>query len=228
MRFIGLVAGVTALVSISGVAAADGYRGVKDYDRPFSWTGLYVGGHAGVATGNTQGDPGLGGPLSADYSVNGALYGGQVGFNWQTGLVVLGVEGSLSSAAVQGNTACVIFLECRREVDWVATLTGRIGYAMGRTLLYGMGGVAWADVNTNVGIVGVSLLSGSETHTGWVAGFGFEHALSKHVSVRMEYAHIDLGSFDHGLAPAGGPVVITDSVNLKMDTLRLGVNVKLY
>src|SRR6185295_6813593 len=92
MRFIGLVAGVTALVSISGVAAADGYRGVKDYDRPFSWTGLYVGGHAGVATGNTQGDPGLGGPLSTDYSVNGALYGGQVGFNWQTGLVVLGVE----------------------------------------------------------------------------------------------------------------------------------------
>jgi outer membrane immunogenic protein len=217
------------LMLAAPAAYADGMaRRAAPMEQPFSWTGLYVGGHAGLVTGDTQGDVGLGGPLNTDYTVNGALYGGQVGYNWQHGLMVYGVEGSFSGSTVQGNTACVAILECKRDLDWLATVTGRVGYAMGRTLLYGMGGVAWSDVHTHVSIVNVPLLSGSATHTGWIAGFGFEYALSNHVSTRIEYAHIDLGSADHGLAPAGGPVVITDSVNLKMDTIRLGVNVKLY
>jgi outer membrane immunogenic protein len=127
-----------------------------------------------------------------------------------------------------GSTACVAVLTCKRDVNWLATLTGRAGYAMGRTLVYGMAGVAWADVETHVSVVGIPLLSGSDTRTGWTAGFGFEHALSSHISTRIEYAHIDLGSANQGLAPAGGPVLVTDSVNLKMDTIRLGVNIKLY
>lgn len=74
-----------------------------------------------------------------------------------------------------------------------------------------MGGVAWADVSTNVKIVNVPILSGNETHTGWIAGFGFEHAFTNRISTRIEYAHIDLGSQDTGLALAGGgPVVVTD------------------
>ena len=172
------------------------------------------------------------GLLSTDFSVNGALYGGQIGYNWQSGLYVFGIEGSLSASSIQGTTACVAILECKRDVDWLATLTGRVGYAMGPTLVYGMAGVAWADVSTNVGVVGLPLLSGSDTHTGWVAGFGFEYALSSHISTRVEYAHIDLGSSSQTLSGTGvlagvGPV-LTDSVNLKLDTIRLGVNVKLY
>jgi outer membrane immunogenic protein len=99
---------------------------------------------------------------------------------------------------------------------------------MGRTLIYGMAGAAWADASTHVSVVGLPLVSGSATHNGWIAGFGFEYALSYHVSTRIEYAHIDLGSANHGLAPSGGPVLVTDSVDLKMDTIRIGVNVKLY
>jgi outer membrane immunogenic protein len=230
--FCGISAGLILAVA-AGQASADGYRGrsVKDYERPFTWTGFYIGGHAGLATGDTQGTPDLGGGppglLSTDYSLNGALYGGQVGFNWQTGPLVLGVEGSLSSSSVQGNTTCAFLLECKRDIDWLATVTGRVGYAMGRSLVYGLAGVAWADVNTNVGIVGVPILSGSETHVGWVAGFGFEHALSNHITARIEYAHVDLGREDHGLAVVGGgPVVVTDRVDVKMDTIRLGVNIK--
>ena len=107
---------------------------------------------------------------------------------------------------------------------------GRIVNAMGRTLLYGMGGVAWSDVHTHVGIGSVPFLSGNATHTGWIAGFGFEYALSSHVSTRIEYAHIDLGSETHNLAfvGGGGGPTIPDKVDLKLDTIRLGVNVKLY
>ena len=178
-----LAMGSAAVLSATAVNA-DGYsrNSVKDAPQYFSWTGFYLGGHAGLVTGNTTGDPGLGGPLSTDYSLNGALYGGQIGYNWQTGSTVLGVEGSFSGANIQGTTSCVAILECKRDIDWLATVVGRAGIAMDRSLLYAMAGVAWADVSTNVSIVGIPLLSGSETHVGWVAGFGFEHAFTNRVS----------------------------------------------
>ena len=229
MRKVAFVAGVAALIGMPAIAMADGYNAPgRAYERPFSWTGFYIGGHAGLATGDTQGDLGLpANLLNTDYSLNGGLFGGQVGFNLQTGPAVFGIEGSFSGSTVQGNTTCVIILECKRDVDWLATVTGRVGYGMGRSLLYAMGGVAWADVNTNVSIVGVPLLSGSDTHVGWVAGFGFEHALSHAVTFRVEYAHIDLSGGEHDLAiVGGGPVVVRDNVDVKMDTIRLGVNLK--
>jgi outer membrane immunogenic protein len=83
-------------------------------------------------------------------------------------------------------------------------------------------------VNTDISVVGIPLLSGGETHVGWVAGFGFEHMLANHVSVRVEYAHIDLGSETHQLAFVGGGPTIPDKVDVKLDTIRLGVNVKLF
>ena len=217
------------LMLAAPAALADGLpRGsLKDVPQAFSWTGFYAGGHAGLVTGETTGDIGLGGPLNTDYSLNGALYGAQVGYNYQMGTTVFGVEASWSGANIQGNTACVAILECSRDVDWLATVVGRVGIASDRSLLYAMGGVAWADVNTNVSIVGVPLLSGNETHTGWIAGFGFEHAFTNRISTRIEYAHIDLGTQDTGLALTGGAVVVTDKVDVRMDTIRLGVNIKL-
>ena len=223
-----LAMGSAAVLSATAVNA-DGYsrNSVKDAPQYFSWTGFYLGGHAGLVTGNTTGDPGLGGPLNTDYSLSGALYGGQVGYNWQTGSTVLGVEGSFSGANIQGTTNCVAILECKRDMDWLATVVGRAGIAMDRSLLYAMAGVAWADVSTNVSIVGIPLLSGSETHVGWVAGFGFEHAFTNRVSTRIEYSHVDLGSQDTDLSLAGGGVVVTDKVNVRLDTIKLGVNFKL-
>lgn len=215
---------------LPGTAAnADGVHreSIKDAPQTFTWTGLYVGGHAGLVTGQTTGDIGLGGPLNTDYSATGALYGGQVGYNRQTGVAVLGVEGSWSGANVQGDTACAAVLECKRNVDWLATVVGRVGLGIDRSLLYAMGGVAWADVNTNVSIAGVPLFSGSATHVGWVAGFGFEQSFTNRISTRIEYAHVDLGSQDTGLVPAGGGATVTDKVNVWVDTIRLGVSVKL-
>ena len=226
---IGLALGAAAIVPHTA-ANADGMpRGsIKDAPQAFSWTGFYIGGHAGLVTGETTGDVGLGGPLNTDFTLNGALYGGQAGYNWQSGPTVLGVEASWSGANIQGNTACVAILECKRDVDWLATVVGRAGIAIDRSLLYAMGGVAWADVGTDVRIANVPLLSGSETHVGWIAGFGFEHAFTDRISTRIEYAHIDLGSKDTGLTPAGGgPALVTDKVDVRMDTIRLGVNVKL-
>jgi outer membrane immunogenic protein len=228
-HFAGLVAAL-ALVSYNALADGMPRQARKDprQAQSFSWQGFYAGLHAGLATGNTQGNvevvPGF--SLSSDYELNGALYGAQIGWLGQWGNVVAGIEGTYSGSNIQGSNGCVVLLECQRSIDWVATAVGRLGLAYDRVLLYGLGGVAWADVDTRVGIAGFPLLSGGETHVGWTAGFGAEWALSDLVSARIEYAHIDLGSETHNLSFGCG-FTIPEKVNVEMDTARIGLNVKL-
>lgn len=207
---------VTALaIALSGASAQAG--GLKDSPRAFSWTGFYVGASAGLATGQTSADLGLGGLFNTDYDMNGAIYGGQVGYNWQKGSLVLGVEGSYSATSLQGDTACLVVLECKRKVDSVATAVARVGYASDRSLLYVMGGAAWGEVKSETSIAGFTFLTDKQDHVGWTAGVGLEHALSRNLSVKIEYSHIDLGKEEHfGFA----------DVDAKMDTFRIGANIK--
>jgi outer membrane immunogenic protein len=215
--------GAIALMATASLAHADGMpRAPRSAPVAGStWQGFYIGTHAGLANGQTTGDPP--GIISTDFDINGALYGVQVGYNLQFGTTVLGIEGAWSDSTIHGSSGCVAVLGCKRDLNWVASVVGRAGMAFDRTLVYGMGGVAWADVDASVNIVGVTLASASETHTGWVAGFGFEHMLTSHISTRIEYAHFDLGSATHNLAP----VTTSDKVDVKFDTIRLGVNIKL-
>ncbi len=233
---------VAAIAQPAGAADLWGpnYGSIKDAPPPvyaFTWTGFYVGGHAGLMTGNTEGTPDFkcgGDPdcrlaeriFSTDYDMNGAFYGGQIGYNYQFGAAVVGIEGSFSGSSAEGDgPAGPLLITSKRELDWLATVTGRIGYAMGRSLVYAKGGVAWGELQTDVRFGGLTVLSGDETHVGWTAGLGVEHALTDRVTVRIEYAHIDLGSEDHTLKFGGDPVLKSE-VEAEFDTLSLGVNYK--
>lgn len=246
-----------ALAFATGNAAADGLPNkgriadTSHADTPPVWTGVYVGLNAGLANGNTQGSIGRPdrreddgpndlrlldrgnelGQLNFDYEMNGALYGAQIGYLHQRGNLVLGVEASFSGSSIQGSDAgCLVFIagiDCRRDVNWLATVVGRAGWAYDRILLYGLAGVAWADVDTSAKLLNQPFLSGGDTHVGWTVGFGIEWALSNRVSARIEYAHIDLGSQTHNLQFRDTSVSVPDRVDLEIDTIRLGVNVKL-
>jgi outer membrane immunogenic protein len=215
--------------------AADLYGGpsIKDepvyVSAPFSWTGFYVGGHAGVATGNTQDDPDLpfGPPnlFSTDFDMNGALYGAHVGYNIQKGNIVFGIEGTFDGSSIQGNTTCALILECERDVGGCDGCgTPRSPWIARWSTPWAAG--AWADLNTEVSIAGIPVLSGSETHTGWVAGFGFAYAVSDRIIARIEYAHMDFGSETHDLKLKGGGPNIKSDVDADIDTIRLGVSLK--
>ncbi|MCL4767763.1 MAG: outer membrane beta-barrel protein [Hyphomicrobiaceae bacterium] len=233
-------AGLLAAVMAQPASAADlfgrDYGGsIKDAPYAFSWTGVYVGAHAGLMTGNTQGGPNCPGAqpfcnalFGTDYDMNGGLFGGHIGYNYQMGSTVLGIEASYSGSNAQGDGSLLFgFLNSRRELDWLATVTGRLGYAMGRSLVYVKGGVAWGDLQTDVSIGTVNILSGGETHVGWTAGLGFEHALTNNVTVRIEYAHIDLDTEGHALSLVGvGPIGVASQVEAEFDTLSLGVSYK--
>jgi opacity protein-like surface antigen len=204
----------------AAAAVADGIPGsIKDAPMQRSWQGFYVGTHASLVTGDTQGDV-VG--ILTDYDVSGSLAGFQLGYNWQRGSSVFGIEGSYSFGNVQGNTACLVVFDCKRDFDALGTVTARYGMVFGNTLYYGLAGAAFADVDTTVSIVGIPILTGSDNRVGWVAGFGLEHVLSDRLTARIEYSHIDFGTDTTTLT--GG---IPDRVDLKLDTIRLGVNLKL-
>jgi outer membrane immunogenic protein len=182
------------------------------YERPFSWSGLYVGANLGYGWSDVDWQDGFG---PASHDGKGWLAGAQIGYNVQSGQFVFGVEADWSSAWIDGNTTC-----CGHEFNWLASVRGRAGIAINgnRTLLYGTGGAAWADVDyasTAPGVAGFS-----NTHFGWVAGGGIEHMLTQNLSARVEYLHY---SFDETTGPVGG---ISTTVEPKLDTVRFGLNVK--
>ena len=219
------------------------------------WAGLYVGGSVGFGVGDTSGaikfdeperrdelqgmveDHGGGDGieilealLQSEYDVNGAIYGAHIGYNFQRNNLVYGVELGINGTDMDGSSPCGVIGFCQRSLDWYATGVARLGYASGNTLFYGFGGVAWGDVKTELGLVspGVPLVEGSETHVGWTAGVGIEHALGDRLIVGVEYSHVDLGEEDTDLSFDGHKIEgITDQVDLEFDAVKVRASYKL-
>jgi outer membrane immunogenic protein len=174
------------------------------------WAGLYVGANLGGSwlSGNASYSQfGGNGLFSTDLSDGSFIGGGQIGYNWQSGLFVLGIETDIagrdnSERAVRlpfaGNTIDAVALSQRD--DLVGTFRGRIGYVTGNWLLYATGGLAYGEVEhklleTRLTVPGqLRSVSDSATNTGWTVGGGVEWAISPRWSVGVEYLHIDLGT----------------------------------
>jgi outer membrane immunogenic protein len=221
-----MIAAAVALVGGANIAnAADLGGSYKDepiasYGPSYSWAGLYVGGSAGFGTGDTETN--IEGFKLFDYDMNGAIYGAHVGYNLQRGNVVFGIEASINGTDMDGADDILgPVLASERELDWYATAVARLGYASGKTLFYGFGGVAWADVTTTATILGQNVES-EDSHVGWTAGLGIEHAVSDRFSVRVEYSHVDLGEGDGLLSDYGAE----HEVDVKFDAIKIGASYK--
>ncbi|MGA8615165.1 MAG: outer membrane beta-barrel protein [Xanthobacteraceae bacterium] len=212
-----------------------------------SWTGFYIGvnGGAGWATAASSIDlaglaAGLGGlgtlgnfPVGS-HEINGFLGGGQIGYNWQTGNIVLGVEGDGDWADVEGTAPCIEVLSCSAKVNWTADATVRLGVLpMSNVLIYVKGGAAWAGLNYNLSSAGVlgagtSLSSGlTTTKTGGLLGLGTEYLFAPHWTAKIEYNYADFGSHTDTfvLSETGvGSVAVPIQTTLQMHTVKAGVN----
>lgn len=228
VKFIGLA--ISASLGLAAPAFSQG--SMKDFDSvpQFLWTGFYIGAHAGLATGQNEGSVDGAGALAplfaTDYDLNGAIYGVHGGYNLQVGSTVFGIEGTYSGSTLQGNSTCVVALNCERELDWTATIVARLGFTTGKALVYGLAGVAFGELSSDVSLAGFPIVSGSETHTGWTAGLGIEYAISNNIIARVEYAHTDFGEEDYNLSAAGGGLVIPAQVDTQIDTIKVGVSYK--
>jgi outer membrane immunogenic protein len=199
MKRLFLAAAVVSAVSGAAIAA-DLPRGPSPYYAPasyYSWSGWYAGLNLGYQWGDITNNP---------TSPSGLLGGAQVGFNWQNGGFVLGVETDLQLSGADDT-----FAPWKFSNPWFGTLRGRLGYAMNNILIYGTGGFAYGDVTGNFGGL-------DETHTltGWTIGAGMEVGFTPRWSAKAEYLYMDLG--DRGYTVTG--------VNNGFETniLRFGVN----
>lgn len=158
---------------------------------PFSWTGFYIGINGGGAWGTSD----FSGGVSNSFDVSGGLVGGTVGYNWQTGPAVFGLEGDIDWAHISGSSACGIGISCDARNDWLGTFRGRLGYAFGRFMPYVTGGLAVGDVKTSITGFGDS----TQTKAGWTVGGGLEANLTGPWSAKIEYLYVDLGHADNPL-----------------------------
>ena len=227
MRKLTLMAAAAAFVGSAGFAAAADLGGsykdepIASYGPSYSWAGLYAGASAGFGTGDTEST--VEGFSIADYDVNGAIFGAHLGYNFQRGNFVIGVEAGINGTDMDGSDSILgPVLVSERELDWYATAVARLGYASGKTLFYGFGGVAWADVTTKATILATETFESEDTHVGWTAGLGIEHAIDDRFSVRVEYSHVDLGEGEGLLSEVG----LDHDVDLKFDAIKIGASYK--
>jgi len=207
----------------------------------FSWTGCYIGAHLGWGWGKKDfGNPFTltsdGAPtglpsVAASVDTSGAIFGGQLGCNYQfQNNFVIGIEGSVSGADINGFNAAPASdaAVLHAKTDFLASVTGRLGWNGWdpRTLFYVKGGVAWAHDR-------YEFLGGSEQHatdqsrTGWTIGVGVEWVLpfAPSWTAFAEYDHYDFGSKRALFTDtASSSTHLFFDVKQTIETVRVGVN----
>jgi len=171
----------------------------------YNWSGLYGGLNAGYSGGHVPYDATtFGAPSSGTLSPDGFIGGGQIGYNFQAGSFVFGIESDIAwrNATATANVLAPNGLDRSTFTDrqsWLGTVRPRAGIAANNWLFYGTGGLAYGAVKHDVtetrpSVAGASRsLSDSETRTGWTAGAGIQYAPSDRWSLGLEYLYTDLG-----------------------------------
>ncbi|MGA2124798.1 MAG: outer membrane protein [Xanthobacteraceae bacterium] len=198
----------------------------------YNWTGFYIGVEGGWGFGRAdQTDPG--GFNSGTYNVNGGLIGGTLGYNWQMGQAVFGLEGDGSYSWIKGSTAGTLGgcggapPNCSSNLQALGTFRGRLGWAIDRVLPYVTGGLAVGSLHGAEGDVAANgaFGSGSTTVAGWTVGGGVEVALAPNWSAKVEYLHVDLGNQSIFNDTFGG-AILPESIKFTTEIVRGGVNFK--
>lgn len=228
----------------------------------FDWRGAYIGGFAGAAWM----DRALAADLSGEWSnplnlvnqmdrdallpllnrgqtTTGAIGGAAAGYNWKMHGLLLGVEADYSLLDGKKSTTSTVTsanpyrVETSTEIDWIATLRGRLGIAHHRSLVYVTGGLAFGAPKFTQSIMQLNFPyvqtgASNSTKAGWALGAGLEHALDDKWSFRLQYLHVALGSESIGSAGVCPPpnvaacAVYTGShkVDFALDSVTAGVN----
>ncbi len=212
----------------------------------YTWTGCYLGGTVGTGWSswtytNPTDNPTVPG-VRGDILANDVVAGGQVGCDYQIGDFVLGVQGMGDWTQINGRffDAVTNRFNESAHINWFATATGRIGYAMTpATLFYVKGGAAWVrnryeDIQV-AGTCGFCVnglntvdASPSVTQLGWTAGIGVEYMFAPNWSVFVEYNYLNFGSSNVNFIfpPGSVPSNNTFSISQHIQTIVVGLNLR--
>jgi outer membrane immunogenic protein len=207
----------------------------------YDWSGFYIGANGGWGSSRKCWD--LLSPVGTFlltegcHDATGGFAGGQIGYRWQAGAWIFGLEAQGDWADLRGSNVNPFaipgfgagLITDRSKIDSFGLFTAQIGYAWNNSLLYFKGGAAetrdiYQHLSTLGGIVGAAA---SETRWGGSAGVGLEWGFAPGWSVGVEYDHLFMGTRNIGLASTGVfpvPLVVTDRIRQDVDLISLRLN----
>jgi len=177
------------------------------------WSGFYIGLNGGFGWGNSRHTDTVTGISTGNFDTSGGLFGGTVGFNWQSGQFVFGLEGDLDWANLSGSSNTNCPAGCSTKLTWLATIRPRVGLAWDRFMLYVTGGLSWANINA-----GQPGFMTNNSRAGWVVGVGGEAMMAPNWSVKAEWLYTGFNDSTYTVAV---PVTVRAT---NFNIFRVGIN----
>lgn len=183
-------------VFLASAALALTLGSAQAQDAGYNWSGFYVGAQAGYGWSRTE----FGGTVFVDEDSDrqegfvGGIYAGR---DWQSDRWVFGALADLDYIAVDEQSFTGKDESYTYDIDWMATARVRAGFLpTERLLVYGTGGLAFANIKTGGTFEGDASRSydDSEIEIGGVIGAGVEFAITNNFSIKTEYLHYDFNS----------------------------------
>jgi outer membrane immunogenic protein len=264
-----LVAATLGLVAISAAPALAADLPVKSPPPApvmapvWNWTGFYIGVNGGYSWGRSSRDLNFFNPLNGvliasgtggGRDLNGGLFGGQLGYNWQTANWVFGIETDAQWTGQKGSTTVLcpvagcfptavaagtaVGAALSDKLEWFGTFRGRGGVLVTPSvLLYVTGGLAYGSLQTDVALssftaTGIPVTIGATRSTdkfGWTIGGGIESMFAANWTAKLEFLYMDLGSISNSVVlpvAAGFPLGANVTSRVTDSVIRGGINYK--
>lgn len=201
----------------------------------YDWSGFYVGVNGGWGTsGNCWTNTAVGGVPFAPaaegcHDADGGTVGGQIGYRWQAGNWVFGLEAQGNWADFNGSNVSLLAPPAvnRSKINAFGLFTGQVGYAANNVLFYVKGGAAVTD-NRYEGLFAGTVINRSEqTRWGATVGAGVEYAFAPNWSFGVEYNHLFMGTENYNFRGAGafaGINIRNDDIKQDADLITARVN----
>ncbi len=187
----------------------------------YNWSGVYVGGNIGGGYSNSWwSDPITGG--HDNFNSWGFLGGGQIGANAQFNRLVVGLEGDFDWTDITNKGTDSIGEALNANVQWTSTVTGRVGAAFDRLLVYGKGGLALAQDQSSLTDLAGNSATDSLLRTGWTVGAGLEYALDDNWSAKIEYDYLGFGK--QSMTFTTPTETVNTNAGLNVQEIKAGLN----
>lgn len=186
------------------------------------WTGFYGGFNVGYGLAGISDNA----PVAITGLMTGAIGGAQIGFNYQSGSLVLGVEADIQASAQEASfTRTLPFVgdfAVGHRIPYFGTARARVGYAFtcGCVMAYLTAGVAYGAYEPFATAFGVTL-NAHYTNVALAAGAGVEWMVAERWSTKLEALYLDTGNVGTGLTV---PFIGTIYARARSTVTRFGVN----
>jgi outer membrane immunogenic protein len=196
----------------------------------YDWSGFYAGINGGYGSSRNSWDSVptniIVGP-EGSHDATGGTVGGQVGYRWQAGTFVFGLEAQGNWADLSGsNTGNIFGFRNHTNVDAFGLFTGQVGYAVNNVLLYVKGGAAVTANSYRFDFPGGGLAASTSDDTRWggTIGAGLEYAFAPNWSVGVEYNHLFMQDRTYTFTAPGGGLFSTDRIRQDVDLVTARLN----